>query len=140
MKPTAVQNPRPLGDKTPAPNRQNISLFSPGPRNGKKETIKFTLPVLLDVDEAFDTSFGAPSSVRKIQRAPQLSKTFETPKTKGDHWNVSDLSIDLSTANTVDEPDPNELDYSDPEYVPPRPVGESNLKVEKRIPTLHESA
>ena len=85
MKPTAVQNPRPLGDKTPAPNRQNISLFSPGPRNGKKETIKFTLPVLLDVDEAFDTSFGAPSSVRKIQRAPQLSKTFDTPKTKGDH-------------------------------------------------------
>lgn len=114
---------RPLGDKTPLVNRQNISLFTPGPRNGKNS--KLVLPPLKDEDEVGSPG-QPPSSSRKKMRAPRTSKTFETPVTKGDHWNVSDVSIDVGTSNIdeVGEVDPNEPDYSDPEYMPPKAIGE----------------
>ncbi|EJD02701.1 uncharacterized protein FOMMEDRAFT_28406 [Fomitiporia mediterranea MF3/22] len=110
---------RPLGDKTPKPNRQSLSLFSPGPRTGK--TGKFELSSLQDEIETQSPN-QPPSSSRKKLRQPRVSKSFQTPVTKGDHWNVSDVSIEAgnSTLGEIDEGDANEPDDSEPEYMPPR--------------------
>ncbi|KAI5121558.1 hypothetical protein M0805_000739 [Coniferiporia weirii] len=119
---TMALSTRLLVDKTPLPNRQNLSLFTPLPRNGK--TAKFALPALLDENES-GTPVQPPSSSRKKLRVPRsASKSFETPNTKGDHWNVSDVSIDLggTSLDEVDEVDANEPDYSEPEYMPPKPI------------------
>ena len=118
---TVPSQTRPLGDKTPRPNRQSNSLFTPGPRTDKAS--KFKLPVLVDVNEE-GSPLQPPSSTRKSTRAPRISHTFKTPITKGDHWNVSDISVDLGTSTSeLPEVDENEPDYSEPEYMPPPAPG-----------------
>lgn len=116
---------RPLGDKTPKPNRQSLSLFTPGPRGAKPA--KFTLPVLQDEREAKSPS-QPPSSTRKKLRTPRISSSFQTPITKGDHWNVSDVSIEEGTSILAEsnDTDVNEPDDSEPEYMPPKHIGESD--------------
>ncbi|KAH8118989.1 hypothetical protein DFH11DRAFT_1696802 [Phellopilus nigrolimitatus] len=113
---------RTLVDKTPLPNRQNLSsFFTPGPRTGK--IAKFSLPALQDENETGTPL--PPSSSRKKLRVPRsTSKNFETPITIGDHWNVSDVSIDVGTSSLdeVSEEDVNGPDYSEPEYMPPKAV------------------
>ncbi|THH07223.1 hypothetical protein EW145_g3530 [Phellinidium pouzarii] len=120
---------RPLADKTPHTNRQSLSLFTPLLRNGK--AAKLTLPALLDANEDVEAGTPAqpPSSSRKKQRVPRsTSRSFEieTPHTKGDHWNVSDVSIELggTSLDKTDElaVDINEPDYSEPEYMPPKTI------------------
>ena len=51
---------------------------------------------------------------------------YETPITKGDHWNVSDVSIDIggSSLEEVHEEDIEAEDFSDVEYAPPTATGE----------------
>lgn len=110
---------RPLADKTPFPNRQNsITLVTPHPGGGKIAKLP-----LIALDEAQQhTPLLPPSSTRKKQRVPRsASKSFETPVTRGDHWNVSDLSIEVggSSLEEVHEDGP---DYSEPEYMPPTAI------------------
>ncbi|OCB88418.1 hypothetical protein A7U60_g4460 [Sanghuangporus baumii] len=113
---------RPLGDKTPKPNRQSLSLFTPGPRNQKAS--KLVLPPIQGENDV-PSPTQPPSSSRTKLRNPRPSKCFETPVTKGDHWNVSDVSIHegTSTLGKVNEAAADELDDdSEPEYMPPKPI------------------
>ncbi|KAL5507470.1 hypothetical protein ACEPAH_6926 [Sanghuangporus vaninii] len=113
---------RPLGDKTPKPNRQSLSLFTPGSRNQK--TPKLVLPTIQSEND-IPSPTRPPSSSRTKLRNPQPSKCFETPVTKGDHWNVSDVSIHegTSTLGKANEATADELDDdSEPEYMPPKPI------------------
>lgn len=60
------------------------------------------------------------SSTRKKLRLPRSAiKTFETPETKGNHWDVSDVSIEASMEDTS----VTEEDYDDVEYAPPTAIG-----------------
>lgn len=115
---------RPLADKTPAPNRLNTASFTtPLPHTGKRAKLS---ALNFDDVKKSETPVASPSSTRKKLRFPRsASKSFETPVTKGDHWNVSDVSIDLAgnSLEDVNEKD-EEPDYSDIEYMPPRSVGE----------------
>lgn len=112
-----------LVDKTPLPNRQNRLFYTPLPQKGK--LAQLGLPALDDETEN-ENPARPPSSSRKSLRAPRSSiKNYETPDTKGDHWNVSDISINAGemSLDKVDELDLDVPDYSEPEYMPPTPVG-----------------
>ncbi|KAG1739295.1 hypothetical protein EDB19DRAFT_1908932 [Suillus lakei] len=103
--PVVLASSRPLGDKTPFPNRI-ASHATP---------LQMTKPV-------FDVTPGAllrPSSARKHVRLPRsASKSFQTPVTGGHHWDVSDIDINPEVAAA-----PSQLieeDYDEIEYMPPK--------------------
>ncbi|KAL4073740.1 hypothetical protein J3A83DRAFT_4371037 [Scleroderma citrinum] len=106
-KPRGTPLTRPLGDKTPFPNRtanQGLILSATGS--------KIANPTLLD--GALRTS-----STRKHDRLPRsASKTFETPVTSGNHWDVSD--IDIEVGGVVVNQSLQEEDYDEVEYMPPK--------------------
>ena len=95
---------RPLGDKTPFPNRTANQLPPSGAKIAK--------PALLD-------GSLRPSSARKHDRLPRsASKIFETPVTDGKHWDVSDIEIevDASLANqSIQEESCDEIEYMPPQ-------------------------
>lgn len=98
---------RPLGDKTPFPNRTANQLSATGAKIAK--------PALLD-------GSLRPSSARKHDRLPRsASKVYETPVTDGKHWDVSDIEIEVDTpvANQSIE----EESYDEIEYMPPKVEG-----------------
>ncbi|EKM54868.1 uncharacterized protein PHACADRAFT_124267 [Phanerochaete carnosa HHB-10118-sp] len=91
---------RPLGDKTPFPNRQYApaqQLRTPKPQAAK---------LLLEVqDEAPEMLAQTPECLllpsatrrRKSLRLPSaISKSLKTPATKGNYWDVSDGDLELS--------------------------------------------
>ncbi|KAL5523540.1 hypothetical protein ACEPAG_7713 [Sanghuangporus baumii] len=128
---------RPLGDKTPKPNRQSLSLFTPGPRNQKAS--KLVLPSIQGEDDV-PSPTQPPSSSRTKLRIPRPSKCFETPVTKGDHWNVSDVSIHEGTSalGEANEAAADELDDdSEPEYMPPKSI-ESPYEPPFELPDYRE--
>ncbi|KAH7888968.1 hypothetical protein F5I97DRAFT_1965764 [Phlebopus sp. FC_14] len=97
---------RPLGDKTPFPNR-TANRVTP-PETGEK----ISKPAL---------SGGSirPSSARKHVRLPRsAAKDFETPVTRGPHWDLSD--VDIEVGNTAVNESIEEEDYSEIEYMPPK--------------------
>lgn len=51
------------------------------------------------------------------------SKSFQTPATSGNPWDVSDVSIVADSGEVAGEATVEE-DYDEVEYMPPRPVGE----------------
>lgn len=103
---------RPLGDKTPFPNR--IANRVVPPLSGSK----ITNPTLL-LDGSLRTS-----STRKHDRLPRsASKTFETPVTSGNHWDVSDIDIEIG--GVVANQSLEEEDYDEVEYMPPKVEGVS---------------
>ncbi|KAG2341076.1 hypothetical protein BDR05DRAFT_936817 [Suillus weaverae] len=97
---------RPLGDKTPFPNR--IANHS--------TPLQMTKPI-------FDVTPGAllrPSSARKHVRLPRsASKGFQTPLTGGDHWDVSDIDINPEVVAAPSQ-SIEEEDYDEIEYMPPK--------------------
>ncbi|KAG1751312.1 uncharacterized protein EDB91DRAFT_1195882 [Suillus paluster] len=97
---------RPLGDKTPFPNR--IANHA--------TPLQVTKPI-------FDVTPGAllrPSSARKHVRLPRsASKSFQTPVTGGNHWDVSDIDINPEVAAVPNQPIEEE-DYDEIEYMPPK--------------------
>lgn len=98
---------RPLGDKTPFPNRTANQLSATGAKIAK--------PALLD-------GSLRPSSARKHDRLPRSAgKAFETPVTDGKHWDVSDIDIEVDTpvANQSIE----EENWDEIEYMPPKVDG-----------------
>lgn len=98
---------RPLGDKTPFPNRTAHQLSATGAKIAK--------PALLD-------GSLRPSSARKHDRLPRSAgKAFETPVTNGKHWDVSDFEIEVDTSVTnqsIEEESCEEI-----EYMPPKVEG-----------------
>ncbi|KAH8079836.1 hypothetical protein BXZ70DRAFT_960699 [Cristinia sonorae] len=127
-KPTVVVA-RPLGDKTPAPNRHQSfqPMQTPAPN-----TIKMAK---LSIVEAAEEDFmmptpGAhlrPSSMRKSLRAPRTSGSgqkmmqFKTPATNGRHWEVNEEDMQLEMAEAEEEAVEVEVDdYDEIEYMPPK--------------------
>lgn len=106
---------RPLGDKTPFPNR-----------------ISSHVTPLQVLKPAFDVTPGAllrPSSARKHIRLPRsASKSFQTPVTGGNHWDVSDIDINTEVAAAPNQ-SIDEEDYDDIEYMPPKLPGKYLRKV-----------
>ena len=105
VKPT-IRVQKPLGDKTPFPNRvaNAVPFDAPAP-----QTAKLAKLALLEApQEALPEPLMRPSSARKSLRAPRLSGgmpqlDFKTPVTRGDHWNVSDGEIDVDAEEEAAE-------------------------------------
>jgi hypothetical protein len=118
---------RPLGDKTPFPNRVgNQQLQTPLQQSSKIRVQSFLEPQSLLHFEKTPESLHRPSSLRKHVRVPRsASKSFETPPNQGHHWDISDASIvipESQVQETVAEP---ENDYDEIEYMPPNTLGAS---------------
>lgn len=72
-------------------------------------------------DDSTTLSTHRISSTRKSSRLPlSANKNFETPNTAGDHWNVSDITIDASIHQDENAPEEN---YDELEYLPPTAIG-----------------
>ncbi|KAJ7140913.1 hypothetical protein C8R44DRAFT_762088 [Mycena epipterygia] len=127
-----VKNPtrlvtRPLGDRTPFPNRDAPNKFNT-PLPGDQKIAKLVLletnrPAFLHPNDTPD-SVARPSSTRKHVRVPHsATKNFETPLTNGNHWDVSELDL---VVPLVEEPLPLVVpetdDYGEIEYMPPTAV------------------
>ncbi|KAF4597934.1 hypothetical protein EYR38_006326 [Pleurotus pulmonarius] len=122
---------RPLLDKTPFPNRTTSNTPFAKPAN-------FIKLVTLDQNPSQPGKTPLrPSSTRKHNRAPRsASKSFETPQTNGNYWDVADVSIcqpEADVEDVVDEPDHDEIEYMPPKpleqpYVPPFDFDMPNYK------------
>lgn len=120
---TATSTSRPLIDKTPFANRSGAPFVTPLPRGSKISKLS-----LVDSQSKFQTPDGLPrpSSTRKHIRVPRsASKSFETPQTEGNHWDVSDISIEGPEMAAVNE-SIEEEDCSEIEYMPPTAVGKNH--------------
>lgn len=116
MKPTLLVT-KPLGDKTPFPNRQSQALKTPAPQTAK-------LAKLSLYDESLAKTPGnllLSSARRKSMRLPR--EKFKTPNTQGLHWDVSEGDIQLDVGEEVEDATIEEPDYDDIEYMPPKAPG-----------------
>lgn len=126
-KPTHAPS-RPLLDKTPFANRAGAVFITPLPHSSKK--LPFAKLPLADHSHQTPTLLR-PSSTRKHIRVPRsASKSFETPQSQGNHWDVSDISIECPDvgAAVVNE-SIEEEDYDEIEYMPPTAVGKIMPKI-----------
>ncbi|KAF5386070.1 hypothetical protein D9615_002689 [Tricholomella constricta] len=126
---TTRPNARPLGDKTPFPNRARTEQFqTPLPKLAKFPVLSLLeSQTLLHPNKTPDSQLR-PSSARKHVRVPRsASRSFETPVNNGNHWDVSELSIVIPEAQnqeTLPEDDHDEIEYMPPNnldlaYQPP---------------------
>jgi hypothetical protein len=108
---TEITNKTPF-KKTPFP-------VTPGPAS-----LKPSKSFAIYNDDSVAPSARRISSTRKKLRLPiSASKNFETPETKGNHWDVSDVSIE---ASVVEDASITEEDYDDVEYTPPTAIGNTS--------------
>ncbi|KAJ6507443.1 hypothetical protein C8R47DRAFT_1315656 [Mycena vitilis] len=132
---------RPLGDKTPFPNRPATAFTTPlpGDTNGKLARLVLN-PALQPQTEPGTTpaSVARPSSARTHARAPRMSGSaskstlfdnlnagppletlqFQTPATNGRPWDVSPLAPSpIALPASLPEP---EDDFDEIEYMPPK--------------------
>ncbi|KAJ7162290.1 hypothetical protein C8R46DRAFT_904397 [Mycena filopes] len=124
---------RPLGDRTPFPNR-DAAFATPLPGESKLAKlvlIDSTRPNAPYPAGTTPPSALRPSSARKHIRAPRTSSRFkfETPVTRGNHWDVSELDLLvppgdesqlLATTLPGAEADEEFEDYDEIEYMPPK--------------------
>ena len=114
---------RPLGDKTPFPNRTGNQHFqTPLPQPSKFPALSLVEPDTLLRFERTPESLLRPSSLRKHVRAPRsASRSFETPPNQGNHWDISEGSI------VIPESEVQEItaldDHDEIEYMPPNTLG-----------------
>ena len=108
---------RPLGDKTPFPNRAAFAA-TPGPAGAKLAALLSQTPGHL----------LRPSSMRQSTRRRSSGRpnVFETPMNAGDHWNVSDTEMEVDAVEEEVEAAPTD-DYDEIEYMPPTAIGKSAL-------------
>ncbi|KAH9838997.1 uncharacterized protein C8Q71DRAFT_489456 [Rhodofomes roseus] len=125
VKPT-VRVQKPLGDKTPFPNRvaNAVPFDTPAP-----QTAKLAKLALLEApQQALPDTLLRPSSARKSLRAPRTSGgapqlDFKTPVTQGNHWDVSDGEIVVEAEEDVQEAvDVRGEDDDEIEYMPPTAI------------------
>ncbi|KAF7357970.1 hypothetical protein MVEN_00843800 [Mycena venus] len=115
--------PRPLGDKTPFPNREPPSFVTPLP--GDQKIAKLVLEAKPQPPAGTTpASAPRPSSARTHVRAPRNSSglhshlAFQTPATNGRPWDVSPLA---PSPVPLPVPEPEEQDdYDEVEYMPPK--------------------
>ena len=114
---------RPLGDKTPFPNRVAGTQFhTPAPH------AKFPVLTFLDTQSLLEASESVlrPSSARKHARLSRSGggKSFETPVNKGNHWEVGDGSfVGPEVQTQAQEATVPQDDYDEVEYMPPNTAG-----------------
>lgn len=117
---------RPLGDKTPFPNRigTHQQFQTPLQQTSTFSALSFQEPdTLLQFGKTPD-SLLRPSSLRKHVRAPRSgSKNFETPPNNGNHWDISDSSIIVPEAQVQETTTTVEDDCDEIEYMPPNTLG-----------------
>ncbi|KAI0075662.1 hypothetical protein K474DRAFT_1708847 [Panus rudis PR-1116 ss-1] len=126
MKPSFVIS-RPLGDKTPFPNRhQNAPpLQTPAPRAGKMAKLSL-LEAQPEMEPLMPINLLRPSSTRKSLRSPRMSGgggnyyAFKTPITNGNHWDVSEGDIEVNVPAETEDADLQIDDYDEIEYMPPK--------------------
>ena len=124
---------RPLGDKTPFPNRTSKAgavLYM----DMRKGELQQKLPKFLEslhpslrnqeTPETLDFS-PRPSSTRKSARTPNsANRKFQTPLVNGNPWDVSDGSIELDDMQVQDVQQDAEVDDLDEiEYMLPNMLG-----------------
>ena len=124
---------RPLGDKTPLPNRLGTVVFETPldkAKVSKPSVLRGTLiqPPTHSEDDEFPESVQRPSSLRKHLRLPSnlsSKKNFETPMNKGSHWDMSDENIIIqdSQAALRENVDGDKIDLDEIEYCPPNTLG-----------------
>jgi len=112
---------RPLGDKTPFPNRVAGGQFhTPVPH------AKFPVLTFLDTQSLLEASKSVlrPSSARKHARLSRSGggKSFETPVNKGTYWEVGETSFVEPEAQTQEVTTPQD-DHDEMEYMPPNTTG-----------------
>ncbi|KAH9949117.1 hypothetical protein B0H21DRAFT_688884 [Amylocystis lapponica] len=111
---------RPLGDKTPFPNRA-APLRTPAPHAAKLAQLELLAPAPALTPGAL----LRPSSMRKSLRIPRTSTgggklDFTTPVTQGNHWDVSDEELQVGAEAGVEEPEAEPAeDFDELEYMPP---------------------
>lgn len=107
---------RPLGDKTPFPNRvASSAIHTPLPHATKLSKLS-----LLEPGDSVDNLLR-PSSTRKNVRVPRsASKSFETPANGGHHWDVSDMSIVMPDSQVAVLEEEAGEDHDEIEYMPPK--------------------
>ncbi|KAH9932577.1 uncharacterized protein B0H18DRAFT_986323 [Fomitopsis serialis] len=122
----SIRVQKPLGDKTPFPNRvaNAVPFDTPAP-----QTAKLAKLALLEApQQTLPESFLRPSSARKSLRAPRASVgaqhlDFKTPVTLGNHWDVSDGEIEVEADEDVLEvADVRGEDDEEIEYMPPTAI------------------
>ncbi|VDC07572.1 unnamed protein product [Peniophora sp. CBMAI 1063] len=103
---------RPLGDKTPFPNRAAFAA-TPGPAGAKLAALLSQTPGHL----------LRPSSMRQSTRRRSSGRpnVFETPMNAGDHWNVSDTEVEVDAVEEEPELAPTD-DFDEIEYMPPTAI------------------
>jgi hypothetical protein len=114
---------RPLGDKTPFPNRIGNQQFqTPLLQSSKFPALSFLEPDTLLQFEKTPESLLRPSSLRKHDRVPRsTSKSFETPLNTGHHWDISEASIVIPESQVQETTA--EDDYDEIEFMPPNTLG-----------------
>ncbi|KAJ7213151.1 hypothetical protein GGX14DRAFT_620339, partial [Mycena pura] len=121
---------RPLGDKTPFPNRDALDKFIT-PLPGGEKLAKLVLidtnrPKGATLPHPTNTpdSVARPSSARKHIRAPRISAgntNFVTPVNNGNHWDITELDIVVPSVEELPAPAaPESDDYDEIEYMPPK--------------------
>lgn len=98
---------RPLGDKTPFPNR-----------TANRATLVSSPSARLANRPPPDESHHANSARRHVRLPRSASKSFETPVNAGNHWDTSEIDIEVGSA-TVNHSYEKE-DYDEVEYMPPK--------------------
>jgi len=113
---------RPLGDKTPFTNRQRRVMLEPIPDPAKgKPLARNAYPESMTPGHAL-----LPSSARKSVRGRYSSGVaFETPVTKGNHWDVIEGDIEARALPETQGEGVQAGDYDEIEYMPPTAIGES---------------
>ncbi|KAI6134716.1 hypothetical protein EV401DRAFT_1846190 [Pisolithus croceorrhizus] len=110
---------RPLGDKTPFPNRtanRATLVSSPSAKLANRPPS----------DESHQTN-----SVRRHVRLPRsASRSFETPVNAGNHWDASEIDIEVGGAMVNHSFE--EEDYDEVEYMPPRVDGKQSSSMSTR--------
>lgn len=122
---------RPLGDKTPLPNRFGNALHgTPLPQKSKLSKLAIIEAAKEDLEDYTledGETMHRPSSLRKHMKHPRNSipRNFETPMNNGRHWDISDGDVDVfEMQNLVEETlTEDEDDLSDVEYCPPNNLG-----------------
>jgi len=106
---------RPLGDKTPAPNRSNVF------QGGYDGLGKMPKLILVEVDAPKDAAtpeMQRPSSTRKHSRSRRsIGQKFETPVNDGRHWDVGNVNLgspELEVQEAIPEVDLDEVEYMAP--------------------------
>ncbi|KAF8704396.1 hypothetical protein AX14_014033 [Amanita brunnescens Koide BX004] len=118
---------RPLGDKTPFPNRarkastgQDMDMQKGELQQKLPKLLESLYPSLSSRGETLDLS-PRPSSTRKSARTPNsANRKFQTPLVNGNPWDVSEGSIELGDVQLQDAQQDAEVeDLDEIEYMPP---------------------